>query len=158
MKWGWRVIKLKPRSKKPAHNSHDASTVTSDNIDTLTENNNIGVRFTTAGKLKDIDFDYQAAADLAKAMGLGDETAAFGRPSVGVGHLLYNAPGCRVKKFELPDGDKYPKALPLHDGKPSRLVLEIRGADNTYTMFPPSVHPDTGETLGWIGVRREPRR
>ena len=110
------------------------------------------MRFTESGGLKDLDLDYQAAADLAKAVGLLDTTAAFGRPSVGVGHLLYNAPGTKAKKFELPEGS-YPKPLPLHDGKPSLLVLEIRGADNTYTMFPPSVHPDTGETLGWIGAQ-----
>ena len=151
---GWSVIKLKPRSKKPALSTHDASTITSDNVDTLVEGDNLGVRFTESGDLKDLDLDYQTASDLAKAVGLPDMTASFGRPSVGIGHCLYNAPGTTAKEFELPEG-AYPKPLPLHDGKPSLLVLEIRGADNTYTMFPPSVHPDTGETLNWIEPRRE---
>ena len=55
----------------------------------------------------------------------------------------------------LPEG-QYPKPLPVHDGEPSLTVLEIRGAADTYTMAPPSIHPDTGETLKWNGNRRDP--
>ena len=153
---GWPVMRLKARSKKPALETHDASTITWENIDTVVEGDNIGVRFTERGRLKDIDLDYQTAADLVAALGLHMETAAFGRLAVGVSHLLYGCPGLQSHKFNLPESDKYPKPLPLHNGKPSYCVLEIRGgSDNTYTMFPPSVHPD-GETLGWIGDRREP--
>jgi hypothetical protein len=34
-------------------------------------------------------------------------------------------------------------------------VLEIRGNDNTYSVFPPSVHP-SGEKIDWVGERHEP--
>jgi hypothetical protein len=153
---GWPVMRLKHKTKEPALGTHELSTITWDNINTVTERDNIGVRFTERGILKDIDLDYKSAADLAEAVELFTETAAFGRASVGVGHLLYNAPGLETHKFNLPESGKYPKPLPLHDDKPSRCVLEIRGgSDNTYTMFPPSVHP-CGETLNWIGERREP--
>ena len=59
-----------------------------------------------------------------------------------------------AQKFELPE-DNYPRDMPTHNGEPSYLVLEIRGNDNTYTMFPPSVHP-CGETLDWFSARRDP--
>ena len=74
--------------------------------------------------------------------------AIFGRPS-GTGHYLFNAPGCKAKKFTLPAVETYPRDLPVHNGKPSLVVMEIRGGDNSYTMIPPSVHP-CGETLVWI--------
>jgi Bifunctional DNA primase/polymerase, N-terminal len=152
---GWSVIKLKPRSKKPALGTHAASAVTFDNIHTLVDGDNIGIRFEENGDLKDVDLDFQVASDLAGAVGLTTSTAAFGRASVGVGHLLYNAPGTKSQNFDLPEG-KYPKPLPEHNGEPSRRVLEIRGgSDNTYTMFPPSVHP-CGETLEWCNDNRTP--
>ena len=153
LQMGWPVIKLKPRSKKPADSTHEASTITWENLNTLADDDNIGVRFKENGPLKDIDLDLKSASDLALALGMPNRTAAFTRPSVGVGHLLYNSPGLKTHKFKLPGDDLsvYPKPLPLHNGKPSPTVLEIRGgSDNTYTMFPPSVHPD-GETLQWIG-------
>jgi Bifunctional DNA primase/polymerase, N-terminal len=152
----WPPIKLKPRSKEPPRGTHAANTITWDNVDKLTADDNIGVQFAESADLRDLDLDYQTAADLAKEVGLTDATAGFGRKSVGTGHLLYKAPGCEAKKFELPESDGYPKPLPMHAGKLSGLVLEIRGADNTYTMFPPSIHPETGETLEWNGSRREP--
>jgi hypothetical protein len=149
---GWGVMRLPPRSKEPYEKkTHAACAITNDNINSLAEDENLAVTFTTAGALKDLDLDYDVAADLAKAIGL--DAAAFGRGSV-IGHYLFNAPGCEAKKFELPMGD-YPRDLPLHEGAPSRMVLEIRGNDNTYTMFPPSMHP-CGERLHWVGTRRKP--
>jgi hypothetical protein len=84
------------------------------------------------------------------------DTAAFGRDSL-IGHYLFDAPGCEAKKFELPEVKEfsYPRDLPIHNGEPSRTVLEIRGNDNTYTMFPPSIHP-CGEKLAWVGAKRKP--
>lgn len=70
-------------------------------------------------------------------------------------HYFFNAPGCEAFKFRLPEGFDYPRALPVHNGKPSRTVLEIRGGDGTYTMVPPSMHPD-GEAIEWNGSRRDP--
>ena len=153
---GHAVIKLKPRSKKPwSDELHAASMITWDNVNTLNADDNIGVYFTEGGSLKDLDYDYKSSADLAEEVGLAEATASFGRPSVGVTHSLYNSPGCNAKKFELPEG-QYPKPLPIKNGEPSLTVLEIRGAANTLTMMPPSVHPDTGETLAWRGNRRDP--
>ena len=83
-------------------------------------------------------------------------TASFGRPSVGVGHLLYSSPGCEAKKFELPEGHSTQSHCRSTMAEPSLTVLEIRGAADTYTMAPPSIHPDTGETLKWNGNRRDP--
>ena len=149
----WSPIRLKTRSKEP-NGKHSSNTITWDNVETLRDNENLGVQFSEQGKLKDIDPDYQCAAELVRELGLHDATAAFGR-AAGIRHLLYNSPRAKAKKFELPEGD-YPKPLPIYADKPSLLVVEIRGADNTYTMFPPSVHPETGETLEWHGDRREP--
>ena len=117
MQRGWKLMKLPPRSKDPYKGKSFANcTITWENIDALSDDNNIAVLFTTAGELKDLDCDYQEAADLAKAVGLS-RGAAFGRPSVGVGHYLFNASGCEAKRFELPEA-RYPRELPLHDGKP----------------------------------------
>lgn len=154
---GWKLMKLPPRSKKPYKKSFASCTITWENLDALPSDSNIAVLFTTAGELKDLDCDYQEAADLAKAIGLS-KGAAFGRKSVGAGHYLFNASGCEAKRFELPKAPAarpYPRPLPSHDGKPSRLVVELRGNDNTYTAFPPSVHP-SGETIDWVGSQREP--
>jgi hypothetical protein len=151
-------MKLKPRSKEPPLGAtHDASTVTWENMNTLlADGDNIAIRFKESGSLKDVDLDWKAASDLALAIGMPNTTAAFTRPSVGVGHLLYNSPGLKSQKYNLPETPDYPKPLPLHNGKPGLCVLEIRGgSNNTYTMFPPSVHPD-GETLVWLSDRRDP--
>ena len=151
---GWSVLLLPPRSKEPYKDTPwTACMVTDDNLHTLTERDNLGIIFSKAGGLKDYDLDYQVAAALANKVSM--KGAAFGRKSV-IGHRLFDAPGCEAKKFELPIGD-YPRPLPMHEGKPSRLVAEIRGNDNTYTMFPPSVHP-CGERLEWIGEEREPTK
>lgn len=153
---GWQVMRLPPRSKTPKTELFDAAMITRDNVDTLAENENLAVRFTTAGDLKDIDLDYQSAVKLARAVGMPEATASFGRLSVGIGHVLYNSPGAKAKKFTLPGESKdYTKPWPIHDDKPSPVVLEIRGSDNSYTVFPPSVHP-CGETLTWLNTRRDP--
>jgi hypothetical protein len=153
----WRPMRLMPRSKKPALETHEASTITWDNLNTLVDGDNIAIRFKENGNLKDVDLDWETASKLALAIRLPNKTAAFSRPSAGVGHLLYNSPGLKSRKFNLPDVENYPKPLPRHDGITSRCVLEIRGgSDNTYTMFPPSIHPETNETLSWLSDRREP--
>jgi hypothetical protein len=153
---GWRVIRLPPHSKEPYKDrTHAACAITIDNVDSLRENENLGIYFESAGSLKDFDLDYQTAVDLAKAVGLNG--AAFGRGSV-VGHYLFDAPGCEAKKFQLPDplkGNRYPLPLPEGEGEHPITVLEIRGNDGTYTMVPPSVHPN-GEQLVWIGANRQP--
>ena len=52
---GWTVMRLLPESKEPDKTkTHDALTITSDNLDTLAANENLGVRFTLAGALKDL--------------------------------------------------------------------------------------------------------
>ena len=157
----WDVMRLPPRSKEPytkkPYKSFADAAITNDNVNSLREDENLGVVFKTAGELKDVDLDYRTAVDLAKAVSL--DTAAFGRGTI-VGHYLFSAAGCEAKKFELPEppkGVSYPRELPLHEGKPSRMVLEIRGNDNTYTMFPPSVHP-CGEQLNWVGTQRKPAK
>lgn len=153
LRQGWNVMRLPPRSKEPyPGKSHAECAITNDNVHTLAEDENLAVVFKTADSLKDLDLDYQAAVDLAQAVGL--EGAAFGRKPI-IGHYLFDSPGgCEAKKFELPRGN-YPLNLPAHDGKPSRIVLEIRGNDHTYTMFPPSIHP-CGKKVEWVGTRREP--
>jgi RecA-family ATPase len=155
---GWKLMRLPPRSKTPYKRQSFAQNIIGwGNIDTLAENN-LAVLFTRAGELKDLDLDYQVAADLASELGFGKSAAAFGRPSVGIGHYLFNAAGCEAKAFNLPEPsprNKYPRELPIHDGKPSPKVLELRGNDNTYSVFPPSIHP-SGETIDWVGSRREP--
>ena len=152
---GLSLIRLKPRSKKPwSDESHDASMITWENVNTLTADDNIGVYFTKGTSLRDMDYDFKSSADLAEEVGLVEASASFGRASFGVTHTLYNSPGCKAKKFILPEGE-YSKPLPIHDGEPSLMVLEIRGAPNTLTMVPPSIHP-TGEKLEWKGNKHDP--
>jgi len=164
---GWSVMRLPPRSKEPYKKkpfpTFAAAAITNDNVHTLKDDENLGIVFKTAGALKDLDLDFQTAVDLAQAVRL--KGAAFGRGYIGggqagtiVGHYLFDAPGCEAKKFVLPEakkGSTYPRELP--QGEHSHTVLEIRGNDNTYTMFPPSVHP-CGDQLNWVGTRREPAK
>src|SRR5262245_4562001 len=94
---GWSPIRLKPKSKKP-NGTHSSQTITWENLTTLREDENLGVQFSEKDRLRDLDPDYQSAADLVRELGLQNSTAAFGR-SIGIRHLLFNAPGTKAKKF-----------------------------------------------------------
>jgi hypothetical protein len=63
---GWSVMRLPPRSKEPYDGkSFTACTIINDNVHTLSEGENLAVIFKKEGGLKDLDLDYQEAADLA---------------------------------------------------------------------------------------------
>jgi hypothetical protein len=79
---GWNLMRLPPRSKNPYKGkgqSFAKNIIDWKSIDTLTENN-LAIVFTRAGELKDLDLDYQTAADLARELDLAKSTATFGRP------------------------------------------------------------------------------
>ena len=55
--------------KKPKPgNKHSSNTITWANIETLGDNENLGVQFSEQGKLKDLDPDYQCAAELVRQL------------------------------------------------------------------------------------------
>jgi hypothetical protein len=96
------------------------------------ENSNIGVLLGDAsGGLIDIDLDCAEAVQLAPHF-LPSTSAIFGRKSRGRGHYLYHCPALN-EHILFKCGD---------------MILELRGASNKQTMFPPSVHP-SGESVTW---------
>lgn len=120
--------------------------VTQDNIDQLLGNQtrNIGVLLGAKSNNRvDIDLDWTITRPLAKL--LFENAPCFGRLSAKSSHIIVECPGAKTLKFLLPTSMKDNDRLPV---KHSLCVLELR-SDGHYTVFPPSVHQDTGEAIAW---------
>jgi hypothetical protein len=77
-----------------------------------------------------------------------EATATFGRASAPCSGRLYVCEGQKSKDFRLPNSMKNDPRLPIHDGKPGLVVLQIL-SNGKQTMSPPSVHPVVGEAIVW---------
>jgi putative DNA primase/helicase len=122
---GWKLVRLRPGSKKPYERAwqHDDC-----DPGAFTEADNFGVVLGEAsGGIVDVDLD-QPEAVVAAGFLLPPTGVVFGRPSNPSSHRLYRVaePG---KTARFKDGN-------------GRVVVEYR-ANNSLTMAPPSVHPDS---------------
>lgn len=131
---------------KPILMKREKCIVTQDNIDQLLGNQprNIGVLLGAKSNNRvDIDLDWTIARPLAKL--LFENAPCFGRLSAKSSHIVVECPGAKTLKFLLPaimkDNDRLPD-------KHSLCVLELR-SDGHHTVFPSSVHQDTGEAIAW---------
>ena len=145
---GWNPIPVEARSKRPS-NGRDWHLVKIDHTNVAKHFNgapqNIGVQMGTAsGGLVDVDLDCPEALALAPAI-LPSTDATFGRKSTPRSHWLY------VTGDEIADKANIAFDDPNRAGEEARL-LELRiggGGRAAQTVFPPSVHKDTGELISW---------
>jgi P4 family phage/plasmid primase-like protien len=96
---------------------------------------NIGLRLDT---LTDIDLDCHEAIALG-AHFLKTTRSCWGRATSRHSHHLYAVANSRYEKF----------VDPMETDPKKSTILEIRHDSGHQSMIPPSVHPDTGETLQW---------
>jgi hypothetical protein len=105
---------------------------------------NIGIILgSRSNGLVDIDLDC-VEARRAAAYFLPDTNSGFGRGRV-LTHLLYSTPTI------LPTTRFQDRSFGTRAGDRDKAVLvEFRSGEATHqTMFPPSIHPDTGERIEW---------
>ena len=102
----------------------------------------VNVGIILARGLIDIDLDAPEARRAAPYL-LPPTRARFGRPSTPTAHWLYHSQGgLATAQFSDPM---------MVQPESKRMLVELRSGDSTHqTMFPPSVHPATGERLVWV--------
>ena len=135
---GFRLVKLKPRSKEPYGKAWQNAQPRPENFGL---DDNIGVQLgEKSGHLVDIDFDIPEARHLASHSCFFGHLPSFGRsslPANAPGHLLVvcrDAPD-RIEKFEFRGAKEKAAVAPLQ--LPKTVVLELR-AGQGFTVFPPS--------------------
>jgi RecA-family ATPase len=138
---GWMPIPLHARSKRPnagtgwQHWRCDAEDVDEKFSD---QEGNIGVLLGDAsGGLIDIDIDNEVSLALA-AHFLPPTALRFGRASTPEAHWLYICPEVRTEKY----------TNPLKGDDQKEPLVEIRSS-GVQTVFPGSIHQDTGERIRW---------
>lgn len=137
---GWQPLPLHPRSKRPSvGDGWQDWRCTGDELDRhFRRHQNVGVLLgDSSGGLTDIDLDHDIARALAASF-LPETGARFGRASTPSAHWLYVARGAATEKFTNPLAGKGDKAH----------FVEIRST-GAQTVFPGSVHKDTGEAIEW---------
>jgi hypothetical protein len=117
-------------------------------IPTFTNNCNIGILLgEPSGGVVRVDPDFPAIPEVAAIL-FPEPTMVFGRKSSPRSGRLYTCRGLKTKNFKLPGTVKDDPRLPLHDGKPCLIVLQLLST-GAQTMVPPSVHPECGEEVVW---------
>lgn len=138
---GWPVFPLRGKLPMTAHGFKDASTDPQVVRNWWTRNPeaNIGLAIIPGVLIIDVDPRHNGGENLerlVKERGHIPETRTCitGRRDGGR-HYYLNAPDGRLTDRQLPEG------------------IDIRVGGKHYVVAPPSVHPDTGKTYVWNGVR-----
>ena len=133
---GWTVFPVPFKSKSPKIKAWtDLSATEAEKLWNFSGLSNIGVlrgtEVSANNYIVDLDIDDDVASDLAPYF--FPSACSFGRNGK-VRHCIFYADQLlRRETYELEGGQ-----------------IEIRG-NGHQTIFPPSVHPDTGEEISWIG-------
>ncbi len=121
---GWALVWVPPMKKGPIEDGWQNIHYP---IERFGPTDNIGIKLgLPSGGLVDVDLDSDAAVELAPLF--LPETATFGRASKRKSHWLYR---CATKT-----------------ARPSRTNVELRST-GLQTVFPGSIHKDTGERIEW---------
>jgi hypothetical protein len=129
----WAVVPLNPGEKRASVRWQSTTYKPSD----FNDDSNIAVKLGDPSKgLVDVDCDHPFAVAAAKAL-LPSTGLVFGRSSKPSSHYLFMCPGIKTTQFTDVKGA---------DGT-NQMLVEIRST-NSYTMFPPSLHP-SGEAVTW---------
>lgn len=111
------------------------------------DDDNIGILLgEQSGDLMRLDRDYPEISGVMDIL-WPEPTLEFGRKSALRSGRLYNCKA-KSKDFNLPKSMEKHPGLPLHDGEPSLMVFQILSTGKQ-TMVPPSIHPESGETVVW---------
>ncbi len=136
---GLAPIPLPPRSKNPGYEYWERLKLTIDVLDAHFPNRvarNVGIlNGAPSGNTVDVDLD----ADEARVVGpllLPQTGWIFGRASAPRSHWIY------VVDMDLPT------AKDPYEDLDSTTLLELRGTGGL-TIYPPSTHKETGETIAW---------
>jgi hypothetical protein len=145
---GWCVIPVLPREKCPGWDGYrqtdwDKLRLTTVDLSRyFSPMSNVGVLLgEPSGHLVDVDLDCAEAIELApRFLPL---TWTFGRRSKRRSHWLYLAKGATTDQFRAP--------APPAEKAPMLVELRGGGIDGKafQTVFPPSIHSDSGELIEW---------
>lgn len=110
---------------------------------------NIGILLgAPSGDMVRLDPDFPAIPAVTEIL-FPEPTLLSGRKSSPRSGRLYICKGIKSRDFLLPSkGMEDDPRLPLHDGKPSRVVFQILSTGKQH-MAPPSIHPESGEEVVW---------
>lgn len=135
------VVRLEPKKKKPIGKEWGHLRPKPEDF---RERENIGIKVGASSSLVDIDCDWEESRFLAPRF-LPPTGMTHGRPESRRSHHWYSSAG------DTPHEQfKDPTVKASDAGK--AMIIEFRGGTDTdqrQTMVPPSIHPDTGETLEW---------
>ncbi len=136
---GLAPIPLPPRSKDPGYPDWQHLRLTADDLDgrfPRHEPRNVGVlNGSPSGNRLDVDLDVPETRAVAPHL-LPPTGWRFGRPSSPLSHYIYAA--------DRP----FPKAQQEYLDLDGTMLCELRG-DGGLTVYPPSLHKDTGEQIAW---------
>jgi hypothetical protein len=142
--YGWQCVPVKARGKTPDMPAgwQNSKLTVAELVARITGESNLGIILGgPSNGLVDVDCDWPEAAELAADFLW--PTFVFGRLGKPASHWLYTAIGLKTEQYQFID--------PSAPGdKKQAMVVELRST-GAQTVFPPSVHQDSGETVEWDG-------
>lgn len=134
----WVPVQIAPRSKKPIGGS--AWQDIRPSLDEVLQwpAGNVGVNLSPSG-LIDIDLDCPEAIAIAPFYLTGTNAWVFGRATAQRAHWIYAGTGTTAQHKD-----------PIRPKDTKSMLIELRA--NGQTVFPGSVHKDTGELIAWAGT------
>src|SRR5262245_53290533 len=156
---GWKPVRIPWRKKHPTHRDWQREEISENNVAKHFNGMwlNIGVQHGPVSHgLLDIDLDCREARALAEYF-LPPTDAIFGRKSSPRSHWLYKSDLWKSAKQVMTPYDDPIAPEKKAPGEHGVRMIEIRigGVDKkgnvkgALSMFPPSVHPDSGERVQW---------
>jgi hypothetical protein len=150
---GWQPVPIPYQQKRPPIRDWQFLDINADNVEQyFSGQQNIGVQLgPRSHDLIDVDLDCAEALRLANHF-LPKTASIFGRSGKPASHRLYY-PDALPNELQL-------KAAIQYKDERLRMMLELRlggGDKGAQTVFPGSVHQDTGELISW-SVDGEPGR
>ncbi len=134
-------LRLHPRQKRPIGKGWGNTRAS---VEDFLEHDNIGLKVGESSGLVDIDLDCPEALALADRF-LPRTDREHGRAATPRSHRWYRIEG------ETPC-EQFNDPTRIGADKAKAMLVEFRGGkaiEQHQTMIPPSIHPDTGETLTW---------
>lgn len=132
---GWQPIPVPRGSKRPVIDEWQKLRLTTEELTArFCHGENVGVLLgEPSGWLVDVDLDCTEAITIAGHF-LPDTGRIFGRPGKRRSHRLFVCKHAQTKQFK--------------DAKNGNMLVELRSTGGQ-TIFPPSVHQETGEFITW---------
>jgi hypothetical protein len=143
---GWNPVPIKYREKRPIHDGWQKIVITAETAPQYFNggNLNIGIQAGPHSRgLSDNDRDWPEAIVISPYI-MPPTRSVFGRPSKRNSHALYYSPDLA--------GLLGGAALQRRHPATKEMIVELRaggGEKGAQTVFPPSIHKETGEQISW---------